>query len=516
MISRSEARTLARRLAEAASSDDPAAWDLGLQTLEGLDGAAWLLVDQAARTFSYADGTPVSGTQGWLRTALNEPSGFVAAVASLHADGRFRERAVQVLSTVPGAVAVPALAVRLLDHVPEVRARAREALPQPRLLACAEPLLDILLAGADRQHAGDALATVKAALVDDEPSRALMMPELLTSGRRRVRRWAFQLGHDQGLLSTDRLVAATLADPDQWLQARCAEWLAEGEWPGVLASLLGARSVEARLVVLARVSDGELGDDALRSMVVDRAPRVREAARLRARHRGWDVAELYRQGLQQNASPRVIAACLDGLALTGDGQDLELAVGGLQHASARVRAAAVVAVSARAMRDHAIQLLASMLLDPSARVSSTAARELARVGAPSATAESAWGSGQPWSRRAGWRLSRAAGGWHRVEADLRAAADPDVALSAVGHFGIRNWLEVGAARTWASLSENHRTRIASLLVEADLSGPARRLVAFHAGIDLPAEEQESPQQAEESPKSSDGRRWGWLRLIRGS
>lgn len=515
MISRSEARTLARGLAEAASSDDAAAWDLGLQTLESLDGAAWLLVDQAARAFSYADGTPVSGTQGRLRAALDEPSGFVAAVASLHADGRLRERAVQVLSTVPEAVAVPALAVRLLDHVPQVRARAREALLQSRWLGCAEPLLDILLAGADRQRAGDALATVEAALVDAEPSRALM-PELLTSGRRRVRRWAFQLGHDQGLLSTDQLVAAALGDPDQWLQARCAEWLAEGEGPGVLAGLLGARSVEARLVALSRIADGDLGDDALRSLLVDRAPRVREAARLRARHRGWDVAELYRRGLQETRSPRVIAACLDGLALTGNEEDLELAVGALQHASTRVRAAAVVGVSARAMSSDAIELLAPMLLDPGARVSSTAARELARLGAPSATAEPAWGSGQPWSRRAGWRLSRAAGGWHRVEADLRAAADPDVELSAVGHFGINNWLEVGAARTWAPLSESQRTRIASLLVEADLSAPVRRLVAFHAGIHLPAEEDSSPPKTEESPTSSGDRRWGWLRLLRGS
>lgn len=513
MISRSEARTLARRLAEAASSDDPAAWNIGLQTLEGLDGAAWLLVDQAARTFNYVDGAPVSGTQGWLRAALNEPSGFVAAVASLHADGRFRERAAQVLSTVPGAIAVPALAVRLLDHVPEVRARAWDALPRARKLEDAEALLDILLAGAERQHAGGALARIKVELVDADSAYALVS-ELLTSRRRRVRRWAFQVGHDQGLLSTDRLVATALSDPDQWLQARCAEWLTGGEEPGVFAGLLGARSVEARLIALAGISEGDLSDDALHSLLTDRAPRVRERARFRARHRGWDLAELYRRGLRENTSPRVIAACLDGLVLTGNEEDLERAVDGLQHPSARVRASAVVAVNARAMRDDAIELLAPMLLDPSARVCSTAARELARLDAPSATAEPAWRSGQAWSRRAGWRLSRAAGGWHRVEADLRAAADPDLALSTLGHAGIRDWLEVGAARTWAPLSKTQRTRIASLLVQANLSGPAQHLVAFHAGIDLPAEE-DPPRSTEESPESSADRRRGWLRLLRG-
>ncbi|MFF1527931.1 HEAT repeat domain-containing protein [Cellulomonas sp. NPDC058312] len=512
MISHCAARALAQGLAAAASRDDAAAWEAGVESLAGLDGAAWLVLDQAARTARHPDGSaPVSRNGRWMRAALNEPSGFVAAVASLHVDGRVRERAVHVLATAPRAVAVPALAVRLLDHVPEVRARAWEALPHPRRLEDAEALLDVLLAGADRQHAADALTRVEVAVVDTDPA---LLPELLASGRRRVRRWAFHVGHDRGLLTTGVLLSAALADPDQWLQARCAQWLSERDEPGVLTGLLGARSVEARLIALDRVPDRDLGDDALRVALVDPAPRVREVARSRARLRGWDVADHYRRRLDEHTSPRMAAACLDGLALTGNEADLRAAVARLRHPSPRVRAAAVTAVHARAAHDDAAERLAPMLLDPSTRICSAAARALARLGAPPATAEPAWASDQVWSRRSGWRVHRAPGGWHRVEADLRAAADPDQALATLGRFGISTWLEVSAARTWAPLADDQRARIAALLDRAGLDGPTRRSVAFHAGVDV-VDQDGAPGGGEVSAGSPAGRGRGWLRLVRG-
>ena len=513
MISQPEARTLARQLADAASGDDVAAWVAGSQALERLDGGSWLLVDQAARTFTYADGAPVTGARGWLGAALNEPSGFVAAVTSLHVDGRFRERAVQVLGTVPSAIAVPALAVRLIDHVPEVRARAWEALRPILRIDRAEALLDVLLAGADRQHAGDALIRVQAVLLDTIPADALVA-QLSASVRRRVRRWAFELGHDEGMLSTERLMAAAQGDSDQWIQARCAEWLMKAPDPGLLTVLLDARSVEARLVALSRAPESDLRDDSLGALLVDRAPRVREQARLRARRRGWDVAELYRRRLiEENTSPRVVVACLDGLAITGNEEDLEAATSRLRHASARVRAAAVTTVEARATRSHAVELLTPMLVDPSARVSAAAARELSRLGAPPSSAEAAWASGQPSSRRAAWRLSRAAGGWRRVEADLRAADDPDAALSALGRTGIRNWLEVSAPTTWEPLTEARRARIATLLTGAGLGREEQRVAAFHAGIKLPAKEVRTrPTDGLSAPHPVPRR--SWLRLLR--
>lgn len=508
-----EARTLARQLADAAAGTDPAGWAAGLTTLTRLDGRSWLLVDQGARSFTYGDGYPVSGVRGWVGVTLGEPSGFVAAVASLHVDGRLRERAVQVLGAMPTEVAAPALAVRLLDHVPQVRDRAWEALRHHVRADAAESVFDVLLAGANKQHGTAALDKVRAAFLDDVPADVLVS-QLAQSKRRQVRRWAFQSGHEHDLFTSEQLVLAARRDPDQWIRSVCAEWLMHASNPAVLAALLDARSVEARLVALTRVPDACLGDDVLRSLLLDRAPRVREQARWRARRRGWEVARFYRHALaDEDASPRVVVACLDGLANTGDEQDLEAAMRRLQHSSGRVRGTAVAAVEARASQPDAVELLTPALVDSSARVSSAAARALRRLGVPPSAAEQAWAALLPSSRRAAWRLARTAGGWHRVEADLRAAADPDLHLAGLGRAGLRNWLDVSAATTWDQLPEDQRARLASWLDQAPLDPDQRRVLAFHAGIRLPTSERgRRPEQ--DGPTPAPPKRGSWRRLLR--
>ncbi|MBZ5737188.1 HEAT repeat domain-containing protein [Nocardioides mangrovi] len=508
-----EARALARQLADAASDEVTTDWAAGIAVLARLDGRSWLLVDQGARASTYGDGTPVSGVRGWMSTTLAEPSGFVAVVTSLHVDGRFRERAVGVLGAMPGEVAAPALAVRLLDHVPAVRERAWESLRDLLRADTAEAVFDVLLAGVNRQHSPAALDRASGALLDDVPLSDLVA-QLAQSDRRRVRRWAFQLGHERDLFTIEQLVLAAQDDADQWIRASCAEWLMQAPDPGVMARLLGARSVEARLVGLTRVPEAILGDSALGSLLLDRAPRVREQARWRARRRGWDIPAFYRRALaDENASPRVLVACLDGLADLGGEQDVEAAVSALRHSSGRVRAAAVVTVEARASSAEAVELLTPALVDPSARVSTAAARALARLGVPPAAAEPAWSSDMPSGRRAAWRLARAAGGWHRVEADLRGAADPDPHLSGLGRTGLRNWLDVSAATTWEPLPEGQRARIASWLDRAGLGQDQQQVLAFHAGIKLAGADRE-PRSDGDVSVTVPARRGRWLRLLR--
>lgn len=510
MMSPTEARELAVALAAMATAGGPDAWLTGSTTLEQLDGRTWLLVDQAARSFSYAGGTPVSGVRGWLGTTVEEPGGFVAAVTSLHVDGRFRERAVQFLATSNSLVATTALTVRLLDHVPQVRTAAWEVLSRRLNRRTAAIVLDVLLAGRNRQHAARALADVQEALMlNANPDE--LVSTLAANDRRRVRRWAFALGHERKLFTADDLVAAARNDPDQWLRAACADWLmAEGD-PHTLISLLDANSVEARLVALTRVPDTDLSDEALGVLLTDRAPRVRDQARWRARRRGLDATAFYRDELAQPwAAPRVRAACLDGLAVFGDESDLPVCMAHLDHDSARVRAAAVGAVLGRARNDDVVELLIPILLDPSPRVSSTAARALAKLGVPPSAAAAAWASPQPAGRRAAWRLSRESGGWHRVEADIRAASDIDTHLATLGHAGISNWLAVSAATTWDRLPDEQRTRIAELLQAVDVGDDQRRVVAFHAGIKLPT----TPVTRHDDEAPTPKRRRRWLRLIR--
>lgn len=101
-------------------------------------------------------------------------------------------------------------------------------------------------------------------------------------------------------------------------------------------------------------------------------------------------------------------------------------------------------------------------------------------------AEAAWTAAGPGNRRAAWLLSRSAGGWERVTADLRAAVDADPDLSGLGRAGIDNWLAVSAATTWGSPSPVQLTRIEDLLAVVDLSEGQLRMLAFCARIAPPA------------------------------
>lgn len=496
-----EARAMATRLVTAVHTGQSGDWRAGLGELERLGGREWLLLDQAARRHVWSDGTPASGVRGWLGPELDDPSGFVAIVTSFHVDGRFRERATRVLASKTGLAPAAALAVRMLDHVPQVRTQAWDGLRPVLGAETAAPVLDVLLAGRDRQHGPHAFDYVAQYLSVAVPD-ATLLGFLADSGRRAVRRWAFEFGHDRGLLTTDTLIEAACGDSDQWVQAICAEWLMREPDAGRMDALLRSTSVEARLVGLTRIPDDALDSETLERLILDRAPRVREQARWRARRRDIDLAGLYRATLAADPAPRVVAACLDGLAETGDASDLGVFVTALGHPSPRVRAAAVAATASRAGSPDAVRFLVPRLLDASPRVATAAARSLAGLNAGPELADEAWASPQAASRRAAWRLARSAGGWDRVEADLRAAADPDPGLSGLGRDGVVNWLEVSAATTWGSPASDQRRRIEGLLAEAGLTEGQRRLVAFCAGSKLPP--QTAGQAADRMPADAPG------------
>jgi hypothetical protein len=499
-----ELRELAREVQDAAQSGDEARWRAGGEALAGLDGREWLLFHSVARSYAEMYATSASVVTGWSVEDAADVSGFVAVVTSLHADGRVRERAVRALAASPVDAAVPALAVRLLDHVRQVRGAAREALRVVLGPATAVPVLDVVLAGRDRQHAPDALAWVSAHLREAVGEETLLAA-LMGDAPRGVRRWAFEEAHDRRLLSTADLVAAARADRDQWMQTRCAGWLMDEPGDVPLAPLLTSSSVEARLTALTRAADDELTDAALERLVLDRAPRVREQARWRARRRGLDLLGLYRARLAaSDTPPGLAAASLDGLARLGDGSDLPAAKGRLRDASPRVRAQAVTTVAALAGRDEAVEALAPLLLDPAARASAAAARALAPLDAPSEVVELAWTSDRATSRRAAWRLARAAGDWERVVADLRAAADPEPSLAGLGLSGVRNWVAAGAATTYAEPTPAQRDDLEALLDRVGLRDTERRFLAFCARIRLSPL---GPPRSDEPPAPRSRRTW---------
>lgn len=85
-----EASEFADELARAVVDGSAAKWAPLAARLDRLSGREWLILDAAARSHGFHYATPVSGVRGWLGPNLGEPSGFVAAVTSLHVDGRIR------------------------------------------------------------------------------------------------------------------------------------------------------------------------------------------------------------------------------------------------------------------------------------------------------------------------------------------------------------------------------------------------------------------------------------------
>ncbi|MFE6648860.1 hypothetical protein ACFVJS_20010, partial [Nocardioides sp. NPDC057772] len=290
-------------------------------TLTTLSGREWVVLDQAARTFRYQHETPVSGIRGWLDERLNEPDGFVATVTSMHADGRFRERAARALRGVGGPLAITALAVRLVDHVPQVRQAAAESLQHANLAEHLERVMDVVLAGRDRRFGPYAVEIVESKL-RAEVGREAFVEAMMRSPLRRVRRRGVELAHRSGLLSGERLHEIARTETDQLILAWCADWLLASRDARGLAGLLDSRSATIRQVAVLAVEDGVLPDERLLALAVDRVPRVRDSARFRARKRGLDVAGWYRAQLPRGLPGRTEAAVLDGLLAVGDATDL--------------------------------------------------------------------------------------------------------------------------------------------------------------------------------------------------
>ncbi|WP_030485728.1 hypothetical protein [Nocardioides aequoreus] len=494
------ASEFAEELARAVVDGATAEWTALAARLENLSGREWLVLDAAARSYRVHYSTPVSGVRGWLGPTLGEPSGLVATVTSLHVDGRIRERATRTLAELAGPVAVTAAAVRLLDHVEQVRAIARQSLTA---LLVTEPrpdhvvrVLDVVLAGRGRLQGPGALDVV------EELARRLFSETdyvdlLMAATPRNVRRHGFKTANRLGMLPGPRLLEAAQDEEDQLIVAWCADWLYERGTPEDFADLLDARSALLRQVAVLRVDGAALPDSTLLHMAADRAPRVREAARHRARKRGLDIASWYRRELRSDVPANRTAAVLDGLLVSGDASDLPSFRAALADPRPRIRAVALRGVAAWTADAETILQVAPLLTDPSSRVSASATRVLARAGAPTAVAADAWASPLTGSRRAAWYLTRSTGGWNAVESDLRLATDPDAKLAGLGRTQISNWLTTRAATTWQPLPESQRSRIAALLEEWDASKDVKRALAFHAGIrplpveyvhrDLPAE-----------------------------
>lgn len=435
----------------------------------------WLLLDDFARD-GYEPAV-VAGPARWAENPTDLANGFSAAVMSLHSDGRVRQRAVRFLAVSEGVLGVSALAVRCLDHVAQVRAEANRSFLTKTDSTSVNVILGILLAGAKRFHSAEALSAYRSRLLS-LPDLDALLKALRASDNHLVRRWAFNRSFEHELLTADDLLWAARHEQDQLIRVQCADRACAVASEETVRELLAEKHTESRLAAVLHLGDAGLSDADLTGLLIDPSARIREIAQLKLKRRGFDPAVVYRQCLEEG---RRIAFALVGMAATGNPEDLTVVQPWLADGGPAIRKAAVQAVSALA-GDRRLPLLAPMLLDASPGPVAAAGRALVALGAGADAAAAAWRSDQVWSRRAAWRLCRAAGGWDRVVWDLEAAADPDPELSKLGQFGVRNWLLYSAATTWGVVAPARAERIKSLLKVAPLPEHVLREVAFAANV----------------------------------
>lgn len=278
------------------------------------------------------------------------PGPAVRALASLHPDGRLRERAVQAMAE-PEAFAdhaagfTPFLVLRAADWAEPVREAARAALVdylerRPDLLfRAAPPALRL----ADRHRSDFAIGLVRGTLANASQE---LFTGFLTHPRPELRRLAAEFPERIGSLGPDSL-----------------------------ERLSASAYANTRVLALTALGRAGLVPKA-REPLTDPDRTVRKAARAIAAQRGIDVAARYRE---MATAAKVRPGTLYELARTAEAATTaeirSLIEARLSDPSARVRVAAIGALDSVGGLDR--DRLAGLLHDPAGRVIRAAAHRLA-------------------------------------------------------------------------------------------------------------------------------------------
>lgn len=443
----------------------------------------WKNLDLASRRIWWA-------TPEWANTAQEgitrgDPSTLARVVASFHPVGFVREAAVARLGESSDDVALPALALRSADWVPQVRDRARIALAH-RVSRSVDALLGVgplAVAIAGRAQGGwlfDLLEEAVAGLSDSDMSR------LLAAADWRLRRSAYSIALRDQRLNRRQLLQAAEHDGDLVIRVRCADAairdaVANGEVDDVRSlAASGTAAVRASAVsALARAGNTNIAIAALR----DRNPMVREVAQAAVRRAGQDPAEHYRELLRVNgpSNPGVIA----GLGETGTSEDVDLIRLFLEDPAARCRVEAVRAL--RRLGSVDVPTLVPMLDDPSAAVTRQVSSTLQPVAAavkPETLEVLLENRQPPHVRTAAYRLLCAQDVWTRLLTDLELYQDDDERMRARARGDLLGWLDREAATTYSMPNDPVAVRLDTLIRDIAVSlGPNReRALRFHLGL----------------------------------
>lgn len=413
-----------------AFADDLDGLDAADAWLSGLTAAQLLRVDGLARQWRW-EGSALGESQKWTKGVVNHPAPVSAALASMHADGFVRERAVARLATAEGLLADRALVLRLTDHVPVIREAAARAVLMRTTEASATRIMPILELIRDRHRAGDVRALYLRQLID-ERGEAAVFAAMRESEDRDLRRAAFRQSLADGLLEVEDTVSALRTESDQVVRSLLSRAIAETAPTAVVSEiLLTCGTAEGRALGLVRVKADQIDTALLEKLLVDTSVLVRMWARTRWAELGREALPTYRaMAIDRNLAPRVRARAFTGVLEAG---------GTIDHDEAlklvRANQPALVKVGLKQLVDFAepedvaeLFVIVRSGSNKEARLASSGLTRIRRFwGIEDLTPMKQSDEGE--LRRRAWWLHRGLGGWEETLADLELLhdADPDIA-----------------------------------------------------------------------------------------
>ncbi|MFD0314502.1 hypothetical protein [Streptomyces flavalbus] len=401
--------------------------------LDVTDPAAWTGLDLAVRSWWWPGELPRLAEVG----ALDEGR---LALALCHPDGRVREAALIPAAKRPALS--PLVVVRCADWVAPVRERAREVLRASLDADAAVALAPLVLRVGRRERGSHAVGLLGEVLRGLPRERRTA---LFDAAERSVRRYAYRLAVEDGLLSPAELARTAARDEDVVVQNLCAESALAAVREGgaydddVLPSLLGARAPRVRAAGVTALRAAGRPEAAV-PFLVDRAAMVRACARYVVRQYGGDPRVRYRAWCADPADPALPPGAAVGLAECGERADAVLLWPLLAHPVGGVRAGAVAGLRVLDVAD--VRRLLPLLDDPVPGVVREAARALLPgAGAlPVAELTARLAPERPASvRRAAFRLLRARGDGVVLRAAAGLVNDPDERLRVWAGQVVRWW-----------------------------------------------------------------------------
>ncbi|CAM5620239.1 HEAT repeat protein [Streptomyces sp. DSM 41037] len=410
-------------------------------TLDVADPADWLALDAGVREVAWyrPQFLPEWEQSTPLPAELTQLGESRLALALCHRNGRIRQEAVRQSVRYPGLL--PLIVIRCADWAGPVREHARQLLREALHVDSALDLAPLILRVGRRDRGAfgvDVLGQILRQASHEQLAALFADPD------RTVRRFAYRLAVESGLLRSAELARAAAQDEDTVVQDLCTTAALtvlgdEEAYEDVLPPLLSARNPRTRsagVTALRRAGRSEQAEPFLS----DRSALVRACARYVVRQQGGDPAAWYRERCTAPGDPELPPGAVIGLAECGNRADAGLLRPMLAHPAAGVRARAVAGL--RVLDCVDVKRLWPLLDDPAAGV----VRETVAALLPSAKELPAgWllertSPEQPRHVRVGaFRLLDARGGIAALRAAVGLFEDPDMKLRTWAGQSVQRW-----------------------------------------------------------------------------